>query len=301
MILGILIGILLMMAIGMGVYILQKQWRLRRRARKGRQAERLVATELRRLRRREARVLNDIMVPVRGGGSQIDHLVISRRGIFVIETKSHSGHITGTEHGQYWQQNFETRSQSFYNPLLQNDSHIRALRRILPGVGEEAIMSVIVFTNAWRLDVKADPIIKRSFWGGERQIARTLIPAEERRRRWWRGGEEVRLDPLRNVLKIDDLIEIIRCRPKIFSRREIEKIAGRIMKAAAEEGDGRHAHAARVEGIARSGADSIRSGICPRCGAPLRIVKGESGEFIGCTRYPECRFVCSISRLAPRQ
>ncbi len=28
---------------------------------------------------------------------------------------------------------------------------------------------------------------------------------------------------------------------------------------------------------------------CPRCGSPTKIRRGKSGEFFGCSRYPDCR------------
>lgn len=34
---------------------------------------------------------------------------------------------------------------------------------------------------------------------------------------------------------------------------------------------------------------------CPDCGSPLSIKNSKSGPFLGCTRYPECHFVQSLS------
>lgn len=30
--------------------------------------------------------------------------------------------------------------------------------------------------------------------------------------------------------------------------------------------------------------------ICPQCGAKMRIKKGKYGEFLGCTKYPTCKY-----------
>jgi DNA topoisomerase I len=30
---------------------------------------------------------------------------------------------------------------------------------------------------------------------------------------------------------------------------------------------------------------------CPECGRPLQVKKGRYGEFVGCSGYPECRYV----------
>ncbi len=46
--------------------------------------------------------LNDIMLEVDGKTTQIDHIVFSKYGIFVIETKQRNTYITGNEHDKYW-------------------------------------------------------------------------------------------------------------------------------------------------------------------------------------------------------
>lgn len=35
---------------------------------------------------------------------------------------------------------------------------------------------------------------------------------------------------------------------------------------------------------------------CPQCGKPLRKIKGEKGEFWGCTGYPDCKYVESTTK-----
>ena len=47
----------------------------------------------------EYKIFNDILLATESGTTQIDHIVVSRFGIFVIETKSYRGWITGNENG----------------------------------------------------------------------------------------------------------------------------------------------------------------------------------------------------------
>lgn len=49
-------------------------------------------------------VINDIIIKNRSGTLQIDHLVISAFGIFVIETKCYKGWIFGSEKSEKWTQ-----------------------------------------------------------------------------------------------------------------------------------------------------------------------------------------------------
>lgn len=76
----------------------------------------------------------DVMIPVRDKTSQIDNILVSRYGIFVIETKNYSGRIVGSEQDANWKQIYSGRNQksrSFYNPIWQNKGHIRALKNLL--------------------------------------------------------------------------------------------------------------------------------------------------------------------------
>ena len=76
----------------------------------------------------------DIMLPTRGKTSQIDNLLVSRYGVFVIEVKNYSGIINGRERSSNWVQVFpgsSQKSREFYNPIWQNEGHIRALKELL--------------------------------------------------------------------------------------------------------------------------------------------------------------------------
>ncbi len=65
---------------------------------------------------------------------QIDHIVVSSKGVIVIETKNYAGRIYGEENSQEWTQvlNFGKVKNKFYNPLKQNSSHCYYIRKLLP-------------------------------------------------------------------------------------------------------------------------------------------------------------------------
>lgn len=81
----------------------------------------------------EKYVINNLMIVNEGKSSQIDHLVVCLNGIFVIETKNYSGLILGNENQKEWTQVLGGGSErhKFYNPVLQNRSHIYAISRII--------------------------------------------------------------------------------------------------------------------------------------------------------------------------
>jgi len=101
---------------------------------KGWLGEKSVNLVLRKLPPDEYRILNDIMIPNQGNSTQIDHVVVSRYGVFVIETKTMKGFIYGSEKDKMWTQVINPRSKfQFMNPLRQNYAHVKALEELLGG------------------------------------------------------------------------------------------------------------------------------------------------------------------------
>ncbi len=273
-------------------------WRRGKAIRSGKRGERIVAKELARLKKRDNIVINDLLLPTSNGRtSQIDHVLISTRGIFVIETKNHAGRISGGEHAQYWQQHLSSQSRTLYNPLLQNRSHLRAIRRLLPKLDAELFSTMVVFTEAWRLDIKAEEIIKERRFLPDRHIKRTLIPEERQKKRWWCPWKEVVLDDHKMVLRIDGLLNEIKRRRRIIKRDSLHAIAEKLLTSNVTDGAARREHTEYAKRTSRDVSADISKGKCPRCGGALLIRKSDKGEFVGCSNFPKCRFTCSIDRL----
>ena len=77
-------------------------------------------------------VMNDMLIPDgRGGTTQIDHVVISPYGIFVIETKTFSGWIFGDAKSAKWCSTYYGDRHYFQNPYRQNFKHICCLSRVM--------------------------------------------------------------------------------------------------------------------------------------------------------------------------
>jgi len=91
--------------------------------------------------------IHDITLLTPDGTTQIDLIVVSRFGIFVVETKMRSGWIFGDAYQKQWTQVlFRTKSR-FQNPLHQNFKHVKALEALLL-LPPETIHSVVVFTGS---------------------------------------------------------------------------------------------------------------------------------------------------------
>lgn len=102
---------------------------------KGKRGEKRVGKILEQLAEKyNGYVINDIIIPNGNGGtSQIDHILLSRFGIVVVETKNYSGRLYGTPSQQYWTQvlAYGNTKNKLYNPLLQNKTHIYNLKQIV--------------------------------------------------------------------------------------------------------------------------------------------------------------------------
>ena len=96
-----------------------------RNKRKGRYGEKRVATILNSLPD-EYTIFNDVYIEENGKSTQIDHVVFSPYGIFVIETKHYKGWIYGDERESFWTKNINGNKYEFYNPLFQNYGHVKA-------------------------------------------------------------------------------------------------------------------------------------------------------------------------------
>ena len=92
-------------------------------------------------------LMNHVTIRMDDGTTQIDHVLVSRFGVFVIETKDFSGWIFGNATDQTWTQVHFRRKSKFQNPILQNYRHVCAVRGLLGFLPPEAVKSVVVFSG----------------------------------------------------------------------------------------------------------------------------------------------------------
>ena len=81
--------------------------------------------------------------------AEIDHIVINRSGVFVIEVKSHNGFIHNPDTHDWWQ-TYNDKKLRFYNPIRQNATHVKILNRLFRKEGQyldRQIHNIVVFTS----------------------------------------------------------------------------------------------------------------------------------------------------------
>lgn len=136
-----LVYILIALAVGFAV----GRWRYHRYQNRG---EALVSQALKQqFVGPDAHLMNHITLPLKDGSTQIDHVLLTRFGIFVIETKHYRGWIFAGAKQATWTQVLYRKKFKFQNPLFQNIRHLRAVQGVLAFIPDEAVRPIVVFTG----------------------------------------------------------------------------------------------------------------------------------------------------------
>jgi hypothetical protein len=92
-------------------------------------------------------LLNHVTLPLKDETTQIDHVLVSRFGIFVIETKDYKGWIFAGADDRFWTQVLYHFKFRFRNPIRQNYAHVRAIQELLEFLPAHVIRGAVVFTG----------------------------------------------------------------------------------------------------------------------------------------------------------
>lgn len=123
--------------------------------------ELLVRLRLKRLDESSYTVINDVLIKTAEGTTQIDHIVVSESGIFVIETKHMTGKVYASDHAEHWKVYYGKRCRKLFNPFRQNYGHVKNLESLL-SAPEEAFKPILVFIKKSRLTLKRKEVKKNT-------------------------------------------------------------------------------------------------------------------------------------------
>lgn len=238
----------------------------------GKRGEKLTEKELKWLKlfNKNGLTLKNIYLPKENGEtSEIDLVYITVKGIFVIESKNYSGWIFGDESSYNWTAMLPNKDKNrFYNPILQNKTHIKWL---LNYIGEDIpIFSVIVFSE--RCELKAVPNGTNKL----RVIKRDKLVGNIRDM-WDKAEESITSDKVNEVY---EQLKVLTNADEAVRRTHIENINKKYKEHDSDE------------------LISVKS--CPRCGSKLVLRTVKSGtnagkQFYGCSAFPKCRYTENIS------
>ena len=92
------------------------------------------------------RRFHDVIIPSQNGTTQVDHILVSLFGLFIVETKNRKGWVFGSESQENWTQVVYKNKYSFQNPLKQTHRHKKVLSKYLD-LNESNIETVVFFNG----------------------------------------------------------------------------------------------------------------------------------------------------------
>ena len=233
---------------------------------KGKQGETRVSSILCQLPK-EYSVLNDVVLKTEKGTTQIDHVVVSPYGVFVIETKNYSGTIYGDDNQRQWTQliitdvryrrkwyktyTYVTKNR-FYNPVKQSLSHLYEIKKNLSEWHQLKIVPIVVFTGSADLsNVQSNNYV---------------------------------------VYDTDLVSTIQRFQTICLSSQAVQNVIERLSEKNMRDVVDNKTHVQNISTTKIEFERKIESGICPKCGGTLVQRNGRYGSFYGCSNYPNCKF-----------
>lgn len=105
-------------------------------------------------------VLNNVGIKDNMGRSEIDSLVVSKNGIWIVEVKSHIGSIYGEEEDNVWDyERANGQDDEIENPLKQSYRQMKILKNIFDDKGIDVFVKYcVVFPNASAVCVNSDKV-----------------------------------------------------------------------------------------------------------------------------------------------
>jgi len=113
------------------------------------------------LNNRTYKRFHNIIIPSSSGTTQIDHLVVSPFGVFIIETKNKRGWIFGSANRAKWTQSIYGNNYSFQNPLRQTYRQKKIVAGFLE-IKESVIRTVIYFAGDCKFKTELPENVLRS-------------------------------------------------------------------------------------------------------------------------------------------
>ncbi|MGD6875678.1 NERD domain-containing protein [Bacillus infantis] len=213
------------------------------------------------------KIYHDLYVPNgEGGTAQVDHIVTSPYGIFVIETKHYQGWIFGQENQRYWTQAIYKRKEKLFNPIWQNYGHIKALKSYIGNEELESFYSIIAFSQNSTLKFNDDFKSARVI-----QIPQLTKVISE-----W-NVQRINDSDLKQINRaLDDLIISDKNKKRQIKKKHVADIKSN-----------------RKEKVRKEKV--VSQNACPKCGNSLSLKKGKYGTFYGCSNFPTCRYTKKVS------
>jgi len=202
-------------------------------------------------------LIEDVTLPTEDGTTQIDHVLVSRYGVFVIETKNMKGWIFGSAKQKQWTQRIYKHSSKFQNPIHQNYKHLKALESCLD-IPSDSLFSVIVFIgdSSFKTEMPDNVTYSRGCIDYIKSKTNEVLSQQQ-------------------VNQIIATIESGRLKPSFKTNRE---------------------HVKHVREVVREKNEEKRCPRCGSTMVIREVKKGANigSKFYGCSTFPKCRAMAKI-------
>lgn len=202
------------------------------------------------------RLFKNVTLPTEDGTTQLDHVIVSPYGVFVIETKNLKGWIFGNPQQKLWTQQIYKHKNQFQNPLHQNYKHTQTLQSGLE-LDPSKLFSLVVFVGDSEFKTPMpDNVV---YAGGYIRFIKS---------------KQQRLMADSEVQEVCRKLQAGRLKPSIKTHIE---------------------HVRHVKTIVEQKQQASQNA-CPKCGKPMILRTASKGDnagnqFWGCSGFPGCRTV----------
>lgn len=203
-------------------------------------------------------LVKNVTLPTEDGSTQIDHVIVSKYGVFVVETKNIKGWIFGNPNQKTWTQQIYKHKNKFQNPLHQNYKHTKVLEGLL-GLNENQVFSVVVFVgdSTFKTEMPENVTYGKGYIRFIKSKVQPVLTESE-------------------VKQITSKIEVGRLTPSFKTNREHVK----------------HVKTIVAEKESRQNCPKCGSEMVIR-----EVKKGQNAgnKFWGCSKFPKCRGVVNVT------
>lgn len=213
----------------------------------------------------DAFILHDVLIDSDNcNTTQIDLIMIGEKGIYVTEVKNYAENasIYGDGNKKDWYYYLNGKKYTIYSPLMQNENHIRHLKKQLILPKDIPFFSVIIMMCK---DFKVTNINHE----GEppRRVLCNSLPAMEK-----------------------GLSIIAKNHSTVLTKEQKQAIYEKIQSLQHTEKNAKAEHKERVKSLKKEYEKIEEENLCPYCKIPLIPRNGKYGNFYGCSNYPKCKF-----------
>lgn len=222
------------------------------------------------------KILRNIYIPYKNRTSEIDVLLIHEKGLFVFESKNYSGWIFGNAESSKWTQCLPSKEKhSFYNPIFQNRTHLKALSQYLQ-CNTQSCHSYIIFSE--RCTLKSVP---------ENTDEYIIVKRPD---------------------MLASLKQNIKGREIVFSTAEVDELENKLVRLTYRSSEEKEQHIQNIKSTLTKLpqhpsliADAVSEPpLCPTCKVAMILRTASRGvragkKFCGCPNYPKCRSVINVN------